>query len=97
MSDSDRDLVLSAVKPYLARRGIRLFLFGSRARADAGPRSDLDLALHGSGPLPGDLLSDIREALEESLLPFRADVVDYATACVELRRAIDAEGVEWTV
>ena len=80
--------------PLLAGRvGVRLF--GSRARGDAGIRSDIDLALVSADKLPPDLLARIREALEEAPIPFRTDIVDYRSASPELRQAIDREGIEW--
>lgn len=72
-------------------------LFGSRARGDAGERSDIDLAAIAEKQLPGDLLARIREALEEAPIPFRADIVDYQSASDQLKQAIDREGIEWIV
>jgi predicted nucleotidyltransferase len=74
----------------------RIFLFGSRARGDARRASDIDIALEGSSPLPIELLSEIRDALEESEILPRVDVVDLMRASAELRRRVHQEGIEWT-
>lgn len=92
--DSDRETIIRRLAPLLAGRA-RLRLFGSRARGEAGTRSDIDLALVAQDDLPKDLLARIREALEEAPVPFRTDVVDYRSAPPELQRAIDQEGIEW--
>ena len=39
----------------------------------------------------------LREALDESHIPFRVDLVDYASAPAHLRAAIDREGISWPV
>jgi predicted nucleotidyltransferase len=75
---------------------VRVFLFGSRARADAAPFSDIDIALLASAPLPRALLSRLRDALEESAIPVRVDLVDLEVADPAFRRAVLAEAVEWT-
>jgi len=49
------------------------WIFGSRARGDHRPFSDLDVLISGSPPPP--LLAQIREDLEESTLPIHVDLV----------------------
>ena len=88
-----RRLVLEAIE----NREIAAYLIGSRARGDARPRSDIDVALDGHGqPIPKMLLAELRERLEESLIPFTVDVVDLAEASAGLRAAARQEGVNWT-
>jgi predicted nucleotidyltransferase len=76
---------------------VRIFLFGSRARGQSAPGSDIDIALLAESPLPRSLLSRMRESLEESTIPVHVDVVDLAVADETFRRAVLAEAVEWTV
>ena len=83
------------LRPYLDRLGARLILFGSRARGDARPGSDIDLAIQAEAPTPDWLLAEIREQLAESQLPWEVDVVDYRRAPPELQQAIDREGIPW--
>ena len=88
-----RRLVLEAI----GNREIAAYLIGSRARGDARPRSDVDVALDGHGrPIPKIWLAELRERLEESLIPFTVDVVDLAEASADLRAATRREGVKWT-
>ena len=93
---ADRVLLTKLLQPFLHPLQARLVLFGSRARGDADIRSDLDLAIKAPLPLPGDRMAAMREALEQSNIPYRVDLLDYATAPAALRAAIDDEGVEWT-
>ena len=53
--------------------GVKLWVFGSRARGDFTEFSDLDLLIEGI--LNPTLISRISEKLEESTLPFRIDLV----------------------
>lgn len=93
----DRSAIERIVAPMLALVGARLKLFGSRARGDARRASDIDLALIARQPIAAADMAALREALEESAIPFRIDLVDYASAPANLRAAIDREGIPWPV
>ena len=56
--------------------GVKVWVFGSRAEWTTKESSDLDLALEGDGPLVTRIVTALDLAFEESLLPFRVDVVD---------------------
>jgi nucleotidyltransferase substrate binding protein (TIGR01987 family) len=60
-----------------------------RARHTAKPYSDLDLAVLSDLPMSLAQMADIQTAFEESDLPIRVDVVDWAS-CSETFRAIIA-------
>jgi len=94
VSDSDRECIVRRLTPLLAGHGV-LRLFGLRARGNAGDRSAIDLAVMSVDGLATDLLAQIREAVEEAPIPFRADNVDYRSASLQLQRAIDLEGLNW--
>ncbi len=51
--------------------------FGSRVTGRAKPWSDLDLALIGNEALGFRRLGLLKEAFQESTLPFRVDVLDW--------------------
>lgn len=87
--------VKSIVLRHLAGYHAAVWLFGSRARGDAGPASDLDVAVSAAEPLPAGVLAHLREALDESRVPFRVDVVDLAEASPEYRGVVEREGIRW--
>lgn len=73
---------LSTVKHILQEMvpGVSVFAFGSRVNGRAKQHSDLDLGLEAQRALDWQQLARLREAFEESNLPIRVDVVDWA-AC----------------
>jgi predicted nucleotidyltransferase len=74
----------------------KVFLFGSRARGTSHRASDVDVAVLPSAPLPAGLLADIKEALEESTIPFDVDLVDLSEVDLAFRQRVEQEGVSWT-
>ena len=68
----------SVLRTHLPK-GARAYVFGSRARGGARQYSDLDLALEWDRPLGLDLIGRIAEALSESDLPYKVDIVDLLT------------------
>ena len=60
--------------------GYEVWAFGSRANGSAVREfSDLDLAVMTEVPLDTLVLADLKEAFTESDLPFKVDVIDWAT------------------
>jgi len=53
----------------------KVWVFGSRARGDFKPYSDLDILIEGESLLPKGWLESAREILEESNLPIKVDLV----------------------
>jgi predicted nucleotidyltransferase len=69
-----------------------VWLFGSRAKGTYKPASDVDLALRGT--ISSKTLMRIRNAFDDSYLPFFVDVLDYdAISDGGLKNQIDAHGV----
>lgn len=73
-----------------------VYLFGSWARGEATPLSDIDVAIEPYTSLPPGTLARLRERLEESHVPYRVDVVDLRRADPALRRRVLAEGIQWS-
>ena len=67
--------------------------FGSRATWTAKDYSDLDLAVMGEESLPLDVSSALVEAFSESDLPFKVDIVDWASTDETFRNIIRRDGV----
>lgn len=75
--------------------GVKVILFGSRARGVHGPGADLDLALDIGRKMDIDERSTARAVLEGLYLPYKIDIVDVHSVPQYLKDAIAREGIVW--
>ena len=68
------------------------WVYGSRAKWASRPQSDLDLVVFAT-PEQNGRVSDLREALEESSLPFRVDLFVWDTVPKQFRKHIKRDHV----
>ena len=68
------------------------WVYGSRVKWTARPESDLDLVVF-AGPEQSGRVSDLREAFEESNLPFQVDLFIWDEVPEQFRKHIGAEHV----
>ena len=87
--------VKGIVRRVLGHTPADVYLFGSWARGTQRPTSDIDVAIESAEPLPRALLASLREALEESTIPNRVDVVDLAETDTAFRDRVRREGIRW--
>ena len=66
------------------------WVYGSRAKWASRPQSDLDLVVFAT-PEQNGRVSDLREALEESNLPFRVDIFVWDAVPEQFRKQIKSE------
>ena len=95
IEDAALDNVRHIVFEKLRGTAARVYLFGSRARGSSRAASDIDIGILDDAPLADGLLSDIRETLFESTIPYRVDVVDLGQVDAEFRRRVLTEGILW--
>lgn len=65
-----------------------VWAFGSRVKGKAKRYSDLDLAVISQIPLPLSVYAALSEDFSESDLPWRVDIVDWATTSTAFRDII---------
>ena len=70
-----------------------VWAFGSRAKGTAKPYSDLDLAVITHQPLSLGVCAVLADAFAHSDLPWRVDVVDWASTSESFRRIIEGDKV----
>lgn len=73
--------------------GVPVWAFGSRATGRAKPYSDLDLAIVADAPVGLDRLAALAEAFSESDLPWKVDLVDWASTSERFRGIIRRDRV----
>lgn len=92
---NDVEVAMRIAARELGAQPARLYLFGSRARGDAGRASDIDIAILPAAPLEPGTLARIREALEESTIPYEVEVIDLSSVDEPFRRKVLAEAIAW--
>jgi predicted nucleotidyltransferase len=80
----------------LRGRQARVYLFGSTVTGVARHSSDIDVAIEPLTPLSPRVLADLREALDESTVPYDVDLVDLSAAPLAFRERVRQEGILWT-
>jgi predicted nucleotidyltransferase len=87
--------VKDIVRRALGGRRADVYLFGSWAHARHRPTSDIDVAIETAEPLAPGALAALRDALEESTIPYRVDVVDLTEVDPGFRDRVRQEGILW--
>jgi type I restriction enzyme S subunit len=64
------------------------WLFGSRATAHCKPYSDIDVAIISPEPIMVNVLAELESELAASDLPYKVDLVDFASASPEFQQVI---------
>lgn len=75
----------------------RVYLYGSHARGMATRTSDIDVGVVAETPMDPALLSDIREALEQSNILCPVDLVDLTQTDATFRKHALQDAIQWTV
>ena len=77
MDEQVLQIIKEIVFRHIPPNKYKVFVFGSRVSGRAGKWSDYDIGIEGEEKVPTRSIMDIREALEESDLPYFVDVVDF--------------------
>ena len=85
-----RKTLLALLKRHLPNT--TAWVYGSRVKWTSRPQSDLDLVVFTT-PDQERRVSDLREAFEESNLPFRVDLFVWDAVPEQFRKQIEAEHV----
>ena len=88
LTTEQRATVLALLKRHLP--GTTAWVYGSRAKWTARPQSDLDLVVFAT-PEQHNQVGALREAFEESNLPFRVELFVWNTVPESFREQIEAE------
>ncbi|MCK4691645.1 MAG: nucleotidyltransferase domain-containing protein [Desulfuromonadales bacterium] len=87
LTPQELEIVKTLLKVYLPYCEVRVF--GSRVTMMAKPYSDLDLVAVADGRIENERMSELREAFEESDLPFRVDLLDWSRISEEFKVVIE--------
>jgi type I restriction enzyme S subunit len=82
-----RDILRKHVPQY------EVWAFGSRAKWTAKQYSDLDLAVITNRPLPLKVSASLADDFSEAVLPWKVDVVDWASTSESFRKIVERDRV----
>jgi predicted nucleotidyltransferase len=91
ISPGDLKIVQEILRKHVPDREV--WAFGSRAKRTAKTYSDLDLTVITDIPMSFELKGALCEDFSESDLPWRVDIVDWATTSEAFRRIIEQDKV----
>lgn len=70
--------ILRIIGQYLDIDQYEIFFFGSRVTDKGDERSDIDIGIEGTQPIPASIMVRIKEAINELPMLYRIDIVDFA-------------------
>jgi len=70
---------------YVPKDDFAVFLFGSRANGKYNRTSDIDIGFMGEKELPIMIKSTIEDELEESIIPYTVDLIDFKKVSPDFR------------
>lgn len=89
MTTQELSLLQNILKRYVPE--FKVWAFGSRVTGTHKPFSDLDLALVGDEPLAIETRAALVEALSNSSLPYKVDLVDWASTTDSFKEIIEKQ------
>jgi hypothetical protein len=89
LTNEQIEIVKEILKRFLEDQ--KVWVFGSRIKKICKPYADLDLVIVSELPTPTLTIALLREAFSESNLPFKVDILDWASLSENFRQVILAE------
>jgi predicted nucleotidyltransferase len=89
MTTEELNLLQSILKSYVP--DFKVWAFGSRVTGNHKPYSDLDLALVGDEPISIETRAALSDALSNSALPYKVDIVDWASTSEAFQQIIEKQ------
>jgi predicted nucleotidyltransferase len=93
LTDQERDKIIGILQALFP--GIKVYLYGSRARKEFREFSDIDIALDAEHKLDYIDVGEARNILNASNFPYNFDVVDYQSISSDFKNIIDSEKIIW--
>lgn len=80
---------------FLKDREVKVILFGSRARGEGLPFSDVDIGIIPSGELSDKELAILRERIEDSNIPYKVEVINFSEVSEGFKESALKEAIVW--
>lgn len=86
--------ILKIAGKYLDLNQYKLFFFGSRVMGKGNERSDIDIGITGTAPVPPAAFSDIEDEIENITVLYSIDIVDFNNVSEKFKQ-VALEKVEY--
>lgn len=89
------DITKQIFLKHLTATDYRVFLFGCRACGNAKKFSDIDMGIAGKEKLPLLLKLAIEDAIDETIVPFKVDIVDFYELDEKFKKEALSKVIYW--
>jgi uncharacterized protein len=83
------------VYKYLDNNQYNIFFFGSRVQEKGDERSDIDIGIKGSKPIPVNVFETIKDKIEEIPTLYTIDIVDFQKVSPEFKSVALKKIIPW--
>ncbi|OGI20752.1 MAG: hypothetical protein A3B68_09455 [Candidatus Melainabacteria bacterium RIFCSPHIGHO2_02_FULL_34_12] len=82
---------------FLENEEVKVFLFGSRAKGDNAPTSDVDIGLlpHKNGTFDRSKVSLLKEKIEDLNIPYKVEIVTFDETSNDFKKFAMKDIVIW--
>jgi len=87
--------VKKIVLDFLKDENVKIFLFGSRARDDFSPSSDVDIGIIPKDKFNKIKLTLLKEYLENSNVPYKVEIVDFSNLSDSFKEEALKDAIIW--
>ncbi|MEQ3723672.1 nucleotidyltransferase domain-containing protein [Alcanivorax sp.] len=94
LTEEEYGFITEQVITPLRAQGAHVFCYGSRARGDNQPFSDLDIMVEASVEL-SELISQLQEQLTNSNFPYKVDLVELKDFAESYQSGYQQDKVPW--
>ncbi len=77
--------ILNTISKYLDTSKYRVFFFGSRVSGTNNQYSDIDVGIEGHNEIPREIMSKIKEDIENLPILYKIEVVDFKKVSSDFR------------
>ena len=88
VSSKEFDIIINILHSHI-KKG-KVYAFGSRYKNNNRKFSDFDIAIDTGEKLSFEFLTALKDAFEESDLPYRVDIIDYNNISDKFKNIVDS-------
>ncbi|OGK11611.1 hypothetical protein A2954_06695 [Candidatus Roizmanbacteria bacterium RIFCSPLOWO2_01_FULL_37_12] len=89
-----KETIRKIIFRFLDPKKDNVFIFGSRAFGGARKFSDIDIGVESKRKIDLKILSGIKDAFEESDIPYNVDIVDFAQTSKQFKKLAMSEVIK---